>query len=126
MYVGLKPVRSAWPQERAKQQSDKWIGRFSVPEHVSPFHHPGIVVVHGHFRPILAAQIGGIPAGRDRIVYAGMPSESVYSIVQMKWEFLYRGYAWNLYFPVGQNRIRIDGVNILVESATRDEIRLRL
>ena len=52
--------------------------------------------------------------GKDRIVYAGMPSEKVYSIVQMKWEFLYRGYSWNLYFPREQSRIRIHGVNILV------------
>ena len=29
--------------------------------------------------------------GKDHIVYAGMPSEKVYSIVEMKWEFLYRG-----------------------------------
>ena len=64
--------------------------------------------------------------GKDRIVYAGMPSEKVYSIVQMKWEFFYRGYAWNLFFPVGQNTIRIDGVNILVDSVTPTEIRLRV
>ena len=64
--------------------------------------------------------------GKDRIVYAGMPSEKIYSIVQMKWEFLYRGYSWNLYFPREQNRIRIHGVNILVESVTPDEIRLRV
>ncbi len=35
--------------------------------------------------------------GKDRIVYAGMPSERVYSIVQRKWEFMYRGFAWNLF-----------------------------
>ncbi|MFC1950701.1 hypothetical protein ACFLWD_03465 [Chloroflexota bacterium] len=64
--------------------------------------------------------------GKDRIVYAGMPSENVYSIVQMKWEFFYRGYSWNLYFPKGQNTIRIDGVNILVDSVTPEEIRLRI
>ena len=64
--------------------------------------------------------------GKDRIIYAGMPSEKVFSIVQMKWEFFYRGYAWNLFFPVGQSKIRIDGVNILVESVTPDEIRLRI
>ena len=64
--------------------------------------------------------------GKDRIVYAGMPSEKVYSIVQMKWEFVYRGYSWNLIFPREQNRIRIDGVNILVESVTPDEIRLQV
>jgi len=67
-----------------------------------------------------------IRLGKDRIVYAGMPSEKVFSMVQMKWEFFYRGYAWNLFFPVGQSKIRIDGVNILVESVTPDEIRLKV
>ena len=62
--------------------------------------------------------------GKDHIVYAGIPSEKVYSIVQMKWEFFYRGYAWNLFFPREQNKIRIDGVNIVVESVTPEEIRL--
>ena len=64
--------------------------------------------------------------GKDRIVYAGMPNENVFSFVQMKWEFLYRGYSWNLYFPKNQGTIRIDGVNILVESVTPKEIRLRI
>jgi hypothetical protein len=63
--------------------------------------------------------------GKDRIVFAGMPSENVFSIVQMKWEFFYRGYSWNLYFPVEQDKIRIDSINILVESVTPEEIRLR-
>ena len=67
-----------------------------------------------------------IRLGKDRIIYAGMPSEKVFSIVQKKWEFLYRGYSWNLFFPVGQDKIRIDGINILVESVTPDEIRLRV
>jgi hypothetical protein len=64
--------------------------------------------------------------GKDRIVYAGMPNENVFSFVQKKWEFLYRGYSWNLYFPKSQNTIRIDGVNILVDSVTPEEIRLRV
>ena len=64
--------------------------------------------------------------GKDRIVYAGMPNENVFSFVQMKWEFLYRGYSWNLYFPKGQSTIRIDGVNILVEHVNPNEIRLRV
>ena len=67
-----------------------------------------------------------IRLGKDRIVYAGMPSEDVFSIVQMKWEFFYRGYSWNLYFPKGQSTIRIDGVNILVDSVQPEEIRLRI
>ncbi len=64
--------------------------------------------------------------GKDRIVYAGMLSENVFSIVQMKWEFFYRGYSWNLYFPKDQSKIRIDGVNILVDSVTPEEIRLQV
>jgi hypothetical protein len=67
--------------------------------------------------------------GKDRIVYAGMPSEKVYSIVQRKQEFIpYAawGSAWNLFFPREQSRIRIDGVNISVENVTPDEIRLRV
>ena len=62
--------------------------------------------------------------GKDRIYYAGMPSEKVFSIVQRKSAFPYMGFAWNLYFPRGQSRIRIDGVNIQVESVTPEEIRL--
>jgi len=64
--------------------------------------------------------------GKDRIVYAGMPSEKTYSIVVKKWEFMYRGYAWNLFYPREQSKIRIDGVNILVENVTPEEIRLRV
>ena len=64
--------------------------------------------------------------GKDRIVYAGMTNENVFSFVQMKWEFFYRGYSWNLYFPKGQSTIRIDGVNIQVENVTPSEIRLRV
>jgi len=67
--------------------------------------------------------------GKDRIVYAGMPSEKAYSIVQRKQEFVpYAawGYAWNLFFPREQSKIRIDGVDISVENVTPDEIRLRV
>ena len=64
--------------------------------------------------------------GKDRVVYAGMPNENVFSFVQMKWEFLYRGYSWNLYFPKNQGTIKIEGVNVLVESVTPEEIRLRI
>ena len=61
-----------------------------------------------------------------RTVYAGMPSEKVYSIVQMKWELFYRGYAWNLFYPKEQNKIRIDVVDIVVDNVTPDEIILRV
>jgi hypothetical protein len=64
--------------------------------------------------------------GKDRIMYGGMPSEEVFSIIQVRWEFFYRGYSWNLFFPASRSEIRIDGVNILVERVTPDEIRLRL
>ena len=64
-------------------------------------------------------------AGKDRIVYAGMPTPDVYSIVQMKWELFYRGFAWNLFFPKEETRIRIDGVNLIVESVTPASITLR-
>ncbi|GAH56040.1 unnamed protein product, partial [marine sediment metagenome] len=36
------------------------------------------------------------------------------------------GYSWNLFFPIGQSKIRIDGINMLVESVTPDEIRLKV
>jgi hypothetical protein len=63
--------------------------------------------------------------GKDHILYAGMPSENVYSIAQKKVAG-YRGYAWNLYFPRKRQEITVDGVSIFVESVTPDEIRLRI
>ena len=65
-----------------------------------------------------------LKVGKDSIYYAGMPSEKVFSIAQKKWEFLYRGFSWNLFFPREQNRVRIDGINITVENVTPEEIRL--
>ncbi len=64
--------------------------------------------------------------GKDRIVYAGMPSDKVYSIVQKKWEFFYRGYSWNLFFPREQSEIRVDGINLLVEKVDPQQIVLRV
>ncbi|MFC2049645.1 hypothetical protein ACFLTN_00460 [Chloroflexota bacterium] len=66
-----------------------------------------------------------LKSGKDRIIYAGMSSEAVYSIVQRKTQ-VYWGWAWNLYYPKKKSEITIDGVNILVESVTPDEIRLRV
>ncbi len=63
--------------------------------------------------------------GKDHIYYAGMPSESVYSIVQKK-AAGYQGYAWNLFFPRRQQDITIDGVSIFVENVTPGEITLRI
>ena len=63
--------------------------------------------------------------GKDRIIYAGMPSENVYSIVQKKASG-YQGFAWNLFYNRNQSEITIDGVNIIVENVTPYEIRLRV
>jgi hypothetical protein len=63
--------------------------------------------------------------GKDRILYAGMPSETVYSIVQLRWEFFYRGYAWNLFFPKEQTRIRVNGIEYEVQAVGPDTITLR-
>ena len=66
-------------------------------------------------------------SGKDHIIYAGMLSDKVYSIVQRKRKFApYAawGYAWNLYFTKEQSNIRIDGVNIQVENISPNEIRL--
>ena len=68
-------------------------------------------------------------SGKDHIIYAGMPSDKVYSIVQRKRKFVpYSawGYAWNLFYPREQSKIKIDGVDILVENVAPDEIRLRI
>lgn len=62
--------------------------------------------------------------GKDWIVYAGMPSEDVYSIVQKKASG-YQGFAWNLYYSRRKTDINIDGVDIIVESVTPDEIMFR-
>ena len=59
--------------------------------------------------------------GKDHIIYAGMPSEDVYSIVQKKANG-YQGYSWNLFFPKKQQDITIDGVKLFVESVTPEEI----
>ena len=63
--------------------------------------------------------------GKDHIIYAGMPSDGVYSIVQKRASG-YQGYAWNLFFPKRKQEITIDGVNIFVENVTPEEIRLRV
>ena len=63
--------------------------------------------------------------GRDRIIYAGMPSGDVYSIVQRKSRG-YQGFSWNLFYPVGQQEIVLDGVRVFVEDVSPREIRLRI
>ena len=66
-----------------------------------------------------------LKVGKDRIIYAGMPSDDVYSIVQKKANG-YQGYAWNLFFPKKQQDITIDGVRLYVEKVSPDEIQLRV
>jgi len=63
--------------------------------------------------------------GKDHIIYAGMPSDNVYSIVQKK-AAGYQGYAWNLFYPTSRQHIIIDAVNIALEKVTPEEIRLRV
>ena len=65
-----------------------------------------------------------LATGKDRIVYAGMPSENVYSIVQRKTSG-YQGFAWNLFFQRSQTDITIDGVRLYIESAAADSLRFR-
>jgi hypothetical protein len=67
--------------------------------------------------------------GKDHIIYAGMVSDRIYSIVQRKRKFApYAawGYAWNMFYPREQTDITIDGVKIRVENVAPDEIRLRV
>jgi hypothetical protein len=63
--------------------------------------------------------------GKDHIIYAGMPSDNVYSIVQKKTSG-YQGYSWNLYYPRRRQDITIDGVKVFVERVTPEEIEIRV
>ena len=63
--------------------------------------------------------------GKDNIIYAGMPSEEVYSIAQRKSRG-YQGYAWNLFYPRNRRDITIDGTKLYIERVTRDEIAFRV
>jgi hypothetical protein len=63
--------------------------------------------------------------GKDRIVYGGMPSEEVYSIVQKKASG-YQGYAWSLFFSRKQRDITVDGVKLYIERVAPEEIQLRV
>ncbi len=62
---------------------------------------------------------------KDHIVYAGMPSEEVYSIAQRK-NSGYQGYAWNLFYSKNRREITIDGIKIYIERVTPDEIAFRV
>jgi len=75
---------------------------------------------------LAVGEVFHLKRGKDCIIYAGMPSENVYSIVQKKEGFPYQGFAWNLLYPMKKSDLTIDGINILVENVTPDEIRLRV
>lgn len=78
--------------------------------------------------PTVALSIGQsfhLKRAKDHIIYAGMPSDSVYCIVQMKASG-YQGYAWPAFYPRNKQEIVVDGVNISVEHATPEEIRFRV
>ncbi len=62
---------------------------------------------------------------KDHIIYAGMPSENVYSTVQKK-SSGYQGFSWNLCYPKRRQDITIDGVKLYIERVTPEEIELRL
>ena len=63
--------------------------------------------------------------GKDNIIYAGMPAENVYSIVQRKSNG-YQGYAWNLFYPKNRRDITIDNMKLYIERVTPDEIAVRM
>ena len=66
-----------------------------------------------------------IMMGKDRIIYAGIASEDVYSIGQRKASGHQR-FAWNLYYSRRKTDIKIDGVDIVVESVSPEEIMFRI
>lgn len=71
--------------------------------------------------------VGGefhLKLGKDRIIYAGMPSADVYSVAQRK-STGYQGYSWNLYYSRNRREIVIDGVRLYIERVTPDEIEIR-
>ena len=69
-------------------------------------------------------EIHHLKTGKDRILYAGMPSENVYSIVQKKAEG-YQGFGWNLFFNRRQTEITVDGVKLYIERVEPETIAFR-
>ena len=62
--------------------------------------------------------------GKDTIIYAGMPADDIYSLVQVKSKG-YRGLGWNLFFSKRQQDITIDGMELHVIRVTPLQIELR-
>lgn len=67
-------------------------------------------------------RVAGVLQGR--IAYAGMPSESVFSLAVKKEAG--GSYAWNLFFPTYEQDIAIAGNRILIESVTPHCIKFRV
>ena len=62
--------------------------------------------------------------GKDTIIYAGMPADDIFSLVQVKSRG-YRGLGWNLFFSRRQQDITIDGVELHVIRVTPLQIEIR-
>jgi hypothetical protein len=67
-------------------------------------------------------RVAGVLQGR--IAYAGMPSESVFSLAVKKEAG--GSYAWNLFFPTYEHDIAVAGNRILIESVTPHSIKFRV
>ena len=64
--VWFQSFRFAEPEEDRGNHSDDSIGLLPVPEHVAPFDHTGVVIMHGYSRMELLTEVGGI-AGMVKI-----------------------------------------------------------
>ena len=56
--------------------------------------------------------------------YAGMPNDSVYSLV-VTCSAGHNSMAYNLYIPMNQQRLELSNVNLTISSISPTEIRLR-
>ena len=64
--------------------------------------------------------------GKDRIAYAGMLSNDIYSIIHIKRAAFDVPMAWNLYYPKRQNEITVNEVKVAVDNVTPEQITLRV
>ncbi len=61
-------------------------------------------------------------SGYISIVYAGMPSEHSYSLV-LSLPGGFSRYAYNLFFPIAEAHINVEGANLHILKVTPTEIR---
>ncbi|MBN2130461.1 MAG: hypothetical protein JW741_13245 [Sedimentisphaerales bacterium] len=59
------------------------------------------------------------------LVYAGMPSENVFSLV-VTTTAGHMGMGYNLYFPASQRQLEIAGVSVSVQSVSPTSVQLTL